>query len=193
MFGASSHQVYELLSWASVKCCLDQWAQLIFHNSRMFGSAKSHLQAQNLTKDHKPDLEVEKYRILKAGGFIQFGRVNGCLNLTRAIGDIEFKENKLLPADKQMVTADPELTYVELCNDDEFLVIACDGIWDCMSSQHLVDFIHEQSRTENNLKVICERVLDWCLAPAAGGLGCDNMTMILILFKGPNSGASVIN
>ncbi|XP_054783697.1 probable protein phosphatase 2C 21 isoform X2 [Prosopis cineraria] len=150
-------------------------------------------QAQNLTKDHKPDLEVEKYRILKAGGFIQFGRVNGCLNLTSAIGDIEFKENKLLPADKQMVTADPELTYVELCNDDEFLVIACDGIWDCMSSQHLVDFIHEQSRTENNLKVICERVLDWCLAPAAGGLGCDNMTMILILFKGPNSGASVIN
>ncbi|KAL2322560.1 hypothetical protein Fmac_026939 [Flemingia macrophylla] len=42
-------------------------------------------QAHNLSKDHKPDLEVEKDRILKAGGFIQVGRVNGSLNLARAI------------------------------------------------------------------------------------------------------------
>ncbi|KAI9084534.1 hypothetical protein K1719_033522 [Acacia pycnantha] len=151
-------------------------------------------QAHDLTKDHKPDLEVEKYRIQEAGGFIQFGRVNGSLNLTRAIGDIEFKENEHLPAEKQMVTADPELNSVELCYDDEFFVIACDGIWDCMPSQHLVNFIHEQLKTENDLKVVCERVLDWCLAPAACGLGCDNMTMILIQFKWPsNPGGSVIN
>ena len=43
-------------------------------------------QACNLSKDHKPDLEVEKERILKAGGFIHAGRINGSLNLTRAIG-----------------------------------------------------------------------------------------------------------
>ncbi|KAL2344179.1 hypothetical protein Fmac_005464 [Flemingia macrophylla] len=43
-------------------------------------------QAHNLSKDHKPDLEAEKDRILKAGGFIQVGRVNGSLNLARAIG-----------------------------------------------------------------------------------------------------------
>ena len=43
-------------------------------------------QAYNLSKDHKPDLEVEKDRILKAGGFIRVGRVNGSLNLARAIG-----------------------------------------------------------------------------------------------------------
>ncbi|XP_057454065.1 probable protein phosphatase 2C 60 isoform X2 [Lotus japonicus] len=86
-------------------------------------------QAHNLSKDHKPDLEVEKDRILKAGGFIQVGRVNGSLNLARAIGDMEFKQNKYLPAEKQIVTADPDITSVELCDDDEFLVIACDGIW----------------------------------------------------------------
>lgn len=49
---------------------------------------KLYLQAHNLSKDHKPDLEVEKDRILKAGGFIQVGRVNGSLNLARAIGNI---------------------------------------------------------------------------------------------------------
>lgn len=44
------------------------------------------MQAYNLSKDHKPDLEVEKERILKAGGYVQCGRVNGTLNLARAIG-----------------------------------------------------------------------------------------------------------
>ncbi|KAL2327824.1 hypothetical protein Fmac_021251 [Flemingia macrophylla] len=67
-------------------------------------------QAHNLSKDHKPDLEAEKDRILKAGGFIQVGRVNGSLNLARAIGDMEFKQNKYLPAEKQIVTAEPDIT-----------------------------------------------------------------------------------
>ena len=44
------------------------------------------MQAYNLSRDHKPDLEVERERILKAGGFIHAGRVNGSLNLARAIG-----------------------------------------------------------------------------------------------------------
>ncbi|WVY89193.1 hypothetical protein V8G54_034707 [Vigna mungo] len=147
----------------------------------------AHYKAHNLSKDHKPDLEAEKDRILKAGGFIQVGRVNGSLNLARAIGDMEFKQNKYLPAEKQIVTADPDVTSVELCDDDEFLVIACDGIWDCMSSQQLVDFIHQQLKTENKLSAVCEKVFDRCLAPTAGGEGCDNMTMILIQFKKPSS------
>ncbi|XP_022142293.1 probable protein phosphatase 2C 60 [Momordica charantia] len=141
-------------------------------------------QAHNLSRDHKPDLEAERERILKAGGFIHAGRVNGSLNLARAIGDMEFKQNKFLPAEKQIITANPDVTTVELSDDDEFMVIACDGIWDCMSNQQLVDFIHEQLESESKLSVICERVLDRCLAPStAGGEGCDNMTMILVQFK----------
>ncbi|KAH7523955.1 probable protein phosphatase 2C 60 isoform X1 [Ziziphus jujuba] len=141
-------------------------------------------QAYNLSRDHKPDLEAEKDRILKAGGFIHAGRVNGSLNLARAIGDMEFKQNKFLPAEKQIVTANPDINTVELCDDDEFMVLACDGIWDCMSSQQLVDYIHEQLRSESKLSAVCERVLDKCLAPStAGGEGCDNMTMILVQFK----------
>ncbi|KAM3711277.1 hypothetical protein ACB098_01G098200 [Castanea mollissima] len=143
-------------------------------------------QAYNLSRDHKPDLEVEKERILKAGGFIHAGRVNGSLNLARAIGDMEFKQNKYLPAEKQIVTANPDINTVELCDDDDFIVLACDGIWDCMSSQQLVDFVHEQLRMENKLSVVCERVFDRCLAPStAGGEGCDNMTMVLVQFKKP--------
>ncbi|OMO61549.1 phosphatase 2C (PP2C)-like protein [Corchorus capsularis] len=148
-------------------------------------------QAYNLSRDHKPDLEAEKDRILKAGGFIHAGRVNGSLNLARAIGDMEFKQNKFLPAEKQIVTANPDINTVELCDDDDFIVLACDGIWDCMSSQKLVDFIHEQLKQESKLSVVCERVLDKCLAPStATGEGCDNMTMILVQFKKPIKSAS---
>ncbi|XWS70510.1 hypothetical protein CRYUN_Cryun03dG0053800 [Craigia yunnanensis] len=148
-------------------------------------------QAYNLSTDHKPDLEAEKERILKAGGFIHAGRINGSLNLARAIGDIEFKQNKILPAEKQIVSANPDINTVELCDDDDFIVLACDGIWDCMSSQMLVDFINEQLNSENKLSVVCEKVLDRCLAPStATGEGCDNMTMILVQFKKPIKSAS---
>ncbi|KAK6912485.1 PPM-type phosphatase-like domain [Dillenia turbinata] len=84
---------------------------------------------------------------------------------------------------------------VELCEDDEFIVLACDGIWDCMSSQQLVDFIHEHLNTETKLSAVCEKVMDKCLAPSTiGGEGCDNMTMVLVQFKKPGqSGESAEN
>ena len=54
-----------------------------------------------------------------------------------------------------------------------------------------MDFIHEQLKSESKLSAVCERVLDRCLAPTAGGEGCDNMTMILVQIKKPvPSGAS---
>ncbi|CAL5039693.1 unnamed protein product [Urochloa decumbens] len=143
-------------------------------------------QAYSLSRDHKPELEAERERIQSAGGYIQMGRVNGTLNLSRAIGDMEFKQNKFLSPDKQILTANPDINIVELCDDDDFLVLACDGIWDCMSNQQLVDFIREHINTEESLSAVCERVLDRCLAPSTmGGEGCDNMTMILVQFKKP--------
>ncbi|CAI9113851.1 OLC1v1014542C8 [Oldenlandia corymbosa var. corymbosa] len=108
-------------------------------------------QAYPMSKDHKPDHEHEKERILSAGGYVQFGRVNGSLNLARAIGDMELKQNKELPAERQIVTAHPDITAVELLDEDEFLVLACDGIWDCMSSQQVVDFVREQLKTVSPL------------------------------------------
>ncbi|XP_004252301.1 probable protein phosphatase 2C 60 [Solanum lycopersicum] len=142
-------------------------------------------QAYDMSSDHKPDLQAEKERIRNAGGYVRCGRVNGTLNMSRAIGDMELKQNKSLPAEKQIVTANPDICTVELCNDDDFLVLACDGIWDCMSSQEVVDFVGKQLKHENRLSAVCETVMDKCLAPATGGEGCDNMTMILVQFKKP--------
>lgn len=53
--------------------------------------------------------------------------MNGNLALSRAIGDFEFKKSADLPPEQQIVTALPDVTTHELGEDDEFLVIACDG------------------------------------------------------------------
>lgn len=69
----------------------------------------------------------EKARITAAGGFVDFGRVNGNLALSRAIGDFEFKKSAELAPEQQIVTAYPDVVVHEMSDDDEFLVIACDG------------------------------------------------------------------
>ncbi|KAI5056701.1 hypothetical protein GOP47_0028519 [Adiantum capillus-veneris] len=140
--------------------------------------------ALDLSTDHKPFLEAEKDRITQAGGFIYAGRINGTLNLARAIGDVEFKQNKYLSPDKQIVTAWPDIQIVERTEEDEFLILACDGIWDCMTSQMVVDFIHEHIHESSSLSAVCEKILDKCLAPTTTlGEGCDNMTIIVVQLK----------
>jgi serine/threonine protein phosphatase PrpC len=52
--------------------------------------------AVELSKDHKPDDETEKNRIVKAGSTVTDGRVDGNLNLSRALGDLKYKRTKFL-------------------------------------------------------------------------------------------------
>ncbi|KAF9887475.1 Protein phosphatase 2C 2 [Aspergillus nanangensis] len=138
--------------------------------------------AKPLSFDHKPQNEGEKARISAAGGFVDFGRVNGNLALSRAIGDFEFKKSPELSPEQQIVTAYPDVTVHELSDDDEFLVIACDGIWDCQSSQAVVEFVRRGIAAKQDLYRICENMMDNCLASNSetGGVGCDNMTMTII-------------
>ncbi|KAK5138251.1 hypothetical protein LTR08_003312 [Meristemomyces frigidus] len=138
--------------------------------------------AKPLSFDHKPQNEGEKARICAAGGFVDFGRVNGNLALSRAIGDFEFKKSADLPPEQQIVTALPDVTVHELGDDDEFIVFACDGIWDCQSSQAVVEFVRRGIAAKQALHVICENMMDNCLASNSetGGVGCDNMTMTVV-------------
>jgi len=108
--------------------------------------------------------------------------VNGNLALSRAIGDFEFKKSADLSPEQQIVTAFPDVVTHEVTNDDEFLVIACDGIWDCQSSQAVVEFVRRGIAAKQELHLICENMMDNCLASNSetGGVGCDNMTMIVI-------------
>ena len=53
--------------------------------------------------------------------------MNGNLALSRAIGDFEFKKSAELPPESQIVTAYPDVLEHDITDDDEFLVVACDG------------------------------------------------------------------
>jgi protein phosphatase 1G len=141
--------------------------------------------AQDLSIDHKPTLDGEKARILAAGGFVADGRVKGSLALSRAIGDMEFKQANNLPPEQQMVTALPEVQSVRLSAGDEFLILACDGIWDVMSSQQAVDFVRRQLEAGASPSAVCEALCDHCCArdTRGSGLGCDNMSVIVVQFK----------
>ncbi|RKF74840.1 Protein phosphatase 2C-like protein 2 [Golovinomyces cichoracearum] len=138
--------------------------------------------AKPLSFDHKPMNEGEKIRIISAGGTVEFGRVNGNLALSRAIGDFEFKKNSQLAPEQQVVTAYPDVIIHNISNDDEFMVIACDGIWDCQSSQSVVEFIRRGIAAKQELSTICENLMDNCLSSSSevGGIGCDNMTVVIV-------------
>jgi len=90
--------------------------------------------AIEMSVDHKPDNAPEKARIEKAGGFVEDNRVKGVLNLSRSLGDLEYKQDKNLAVENQMITCVPEIKIEKIKPTHDFLVIACDGIWDCLTS-----------------------------------------------------------
>ncbi|KAI0152765.1 phosphatase 2C-like domain-containing protein [Xylariaceae sp. FL1272] len=181
----SDPQYEEEVSGCTACCGLINSDKIFIANA---GDSRSVLgvkgRAKPLSFDHKPQNEGEKARITAAGGFVDFGRVNGNLALSRAIGDFEFKKSAELAPEQQIVTAYPDVVTHELSDDDEFLVVACDGIWDCQSSQAVIEFVRRGIAAKQDLDKICENMMDNCLASNSetGGVGCDNMTMVIIGF-----------
>ncbi|XP_062852008.1 protein phosphatase 1G [Trichomycterus rosablanca] len=172
--------------------------QLIVANagdSRCVVSEKG--KAVDMSYDHKPEDELELNRIKNAGGKVTMdGRVNGGLNLSRAIGDHFYKRNKNLPPEEQMISALPDVKVLTLNEDHDFMVVACDGIWNVMSSQEVVDFVNERLKAKGSdskpLSAIVAELLDHCLAPdtSGDGTGCDNMTCMIVTFS-PHAGTNV--
>eukprot|EP00930_Biecheleria_cincta_P049369 TRINITY_DN34589_c0_g1_i1.p1 TRINITY_DN34589_c0_g1~~TRINITY_DN34589_c0_g1_i1.p1 ORF type:complete len:458 (-),score=111.80 TRINITY_DN34589_c0_g1_i1:412-1785(-) len=183
-------------------CCLVQGAQLVIANA---GDSRAVLcqegRAVPLSEDHKPDLPKERARIEAAGGFVQEGatasgsrlehRVNGGLNLSRALGDLRYKTSKTLPPEAQLVSCLPD-TFVHQwrAGVDEFVLLASDGVWECISNQQAVNFVRARlpAPGTKGLVAVLGELLEACCAShptQRGGLGCDNMTAVLVRFEDP--------
>mmetsp|Transcript_64967 Transcript_64967/g.149063 ORF Transcript_64967/g.149063 Transcript_64967/m.149063 type:complete len:381 (+) Transcript_64967:31-1173(+) len=150
--------------------------------------------AKALTKDHKPNDPVERQRIQAAGGQVQSSnlgkrvqyRINGNLNLSRALGDLDFKKDPSLKRHEQMVSGTPEITKEPLSQEDEFVLMCCDGVWDVKTNQEAVDFCRQRLMKGMRIEKVLEQLLDDCLAEDPkenGGLGTDNMTALLVKLK----------
>mmetsp|Transcript_42396 Transcript_42396/g.112204 ORF Transcript_42396/g.112204 Transcript_42396/m.112204 type:complete len:401 (-) Transcript_42396:184-1386(-) len=144
-----------------------------------------------LSHDHKPDEDTEKSRIEAAGGRVEENhvgdrvicRVNGNLSLSRAIGDLEFKRRADLGPEAQMICATPDIIAEPLTDEDEFIVLACDGVWDVKTNQEVIDYVRPRLRQGQRIPDVIEGLLDACLCESpqeSHGLGADNMTCIIV-------------
>jgi len=128
--------------------------------------------------DHKPVLEEEQKRIVGAGGFVAMNRVNGSLAVSRALGDYDFKRHPTLAPAQQQVSAEPTVSVLERHDDDDLLILCCDGVWDVMSNEECVEHVRKHSALHDNLQPVAEKLLDDCLEKGSR----DNMTACLVSF-----------
>ena len=139
-----------------------------------------------LSTDHKPDVEAEKQRIVNAGGYVSEGRVNDNLNLTRAIGDLEYKKNFNLQPHQQIISAFPDVTIKTIDQNVNFILLGCDGIWETLSALDICKAATSMllDNKHNRLSSICEELLDKLIAKdTTEGTGCDNMSLVMIKFR----------
>ncbi|KAI1104698.1 PP2C-domain-containing protein [Jackrogersella minutella] len=122
--------------------------------------------ALRLSYDHKGSDENEGKRIANAGGLILNNRVNGVLAVTRALGDTYMKN---------LVTGHPYTTETVIQPEvDEFIIIACDGLWDVCSDQDAVDLV----RDEHEPTTASKRLVDHALAR----FSTDNLSCMIVRF-----------
>lgn len=116
------------------------------------------------TQDHKPCNPREKERIQNAGGSVMIQRVNGSLAVSRALGDYDYKCVDGKGPTEQLVSPEPEVCVLERAPEgDEFVVLACDGIWDVMSNEELCEFVRSRLLVCDDLEKVCNSVVDTCL------------------------------
>ncbi|KAL7869436.1 hypothetical protein AOLI_G00134240 [Acnodon oligacanthus] len=134
------------------------------------------------TQDHKPCNPREKERIQNAGGSVMIQRVNGSLAVSRALGDYDYKCVDGKGPTEQLVSPEPEVFEIpRVPEEDEFVVLACDGIWDVMSNEELCEFVRSRLEVWDDLEKVCNSVVDTCLHKGSR----DNMSVVLVCF--PNA------
>ncbi|KAG8717372.1 Protein phosphatase 2C 1 [Ceratobasidium sp. 394] len=123
--------------------------------------------AVRLTYDHKGSDKQEAKRIVDAGGFVLNNRVNGVLAVTRSLGDSAMKE---------FVVGSPYTTETELSDDDEFIILACDGLWDVVDDQAAVDIVRKSA--PSSAQDAAKALLDHALA----NFSMDNVSVVCVRF-----------
>lgn len=121
-------------------------------------------------KLHKPDDAVEKARIEKAGGFVQYGRVDGRLAISRALGDHDYGDK---------VSKEPDITQFNLSDyvksgEKAYLCVSCDGLYEGnIPENHFAQII--QKALEAGELRIANKMKDYAAHQGSG----DNISVIL--------------
>eukprot|EP00892_Ulva_mutabilis_P000404 jgi/Ulvmu1/10364/UM061_0047.1 len=131
--------------------------------------------AVQITRDHVADDAAELARLRAAGASLQRGpggswRVGAVqLQVSRSLGDGDAKR-------EGGVIADAEIASVELRADDEFVVLASDGLWDVVCNEDAVALVHD---TVKNPSMAAKRLAVEALARGA----TDNLTVLVCFLR----------
>ncbi|KZV36439.1 hypothetical protein F511_15944 [Dorcoceras hygrometricum] len=143
--------------------------------------------AEVLTDSHRPygkntiSLQEIK-RINEAGGWIVNGRICGDISVSRAFGDMRFKNKKYEMLAKgveegrwtekfvsrirfngDLITSSPDVSQVSLGPDAEFILLASDGLWDYIKSPEAVDFVRNHLRQHGDVQMASEALAQLAL------------------------------
>ncbi|XP_071727846.1 probable protein phosphatase 2C 47 [Rutidosis leptorrhynchoides] len=131
--------------------------------------------AIQMSNDHRPSYLQEKERVEKLGGYFEDGYLNGELGVTRALGDWYMKSPNGLGS---VLIAEPEMRHMELSEDDEFMIIGCDGIWIVMSNEEAVRIVRRGLLKNNDPQQCVMEIIN----EALGRHAIDNLTAIVVCF-----------
>lgn len=124
---------------------------------------------------HKPDSEKEKQRIEAHGGTVSFSsnawRINGSLSVARSFGDVEYQSNGVI--------CEPDVTSIHLDGTEDYLILGCDGLWECMSPDDVCKFVYQLTLGGSTVLNIAEQLVK----KARDNGSTDNITAIFVLLK----------
>ncbi|XP_052799844.1 protein phosphatase 1E-like [Mya arenaria] len=131
--------------------------------------------AANYMEPHKPDNLAERERIQKEGGFVmkvgEMWRVGGNLAVSRAIGDVQYKP---------FVSSKAEVQEMSLDGGEEYLVLACDGLWDGLTPEELPHVVYNYvTKTGGDLQGVAKHLVKY----AKDNDSQDNISVIVVFFR----------
>ena len=126
-------------------------------------------------------MNSERKRIVEANGSVINGRLFGVLAVSRAFGDNDFKTARGPFKDRyngNLVCAIPDIVGHVRSAEDEFLILACDGIFDVMSPSNVVRFVQRKIYEKLLGQQICKDLISYALKLGSS----DNVSAIIIFF-----------
>lgn len=122
-----------------------------------------------LTEDHKPSAPAEHRRIASFGGTVTYNtgiaRVAGVLAVSRAFGNYTIRN---------LIRADPDVTQRELTEQDHYLVLASDGLWDVFRAAEVADICYTYERHG------VQRIADYLVQMSLTRGSMDNITAVVV-------------
>lgn len=133
------------------------------------------------TIDHKPTNPTERVRIEAAGGSVCRGhkpRIDGNLAVSRGLGDFDFKSDGRRAAALQKVSCVPDVYEVRGLREGALLILACDGLWDVMSSEEAASFVRKRLKKEPDADLgrVAVALIRFCLRLETK----DNLTVMIV-------------